>query len=232
MPRRGAMSETDFIKRRKWLLVSTILLALCALIVSLVFLGRIKGWVGGRDEMELLTVIDREHPVPSALSLTLSFIDDEHMVDTRCAAEAERMLAACRLAGHEPMIKAAYLSESAQRELLNALAESYMAEGRDAVSARALALQSIDEPGYSEHQLGLALDIADAREEQRGGTQRWLSEHAWEYGFILRYPAGKESLTHHGASPEHYRFVGAEAAKQIYELNITLEEYLGMFYSN
>ena len=77
------------------------------------------------------------------------------------------------------------------------------------------------------------MDLADAREDP--GAQRelqdWLASHAWEYGFILRYPEGKEQITGHGFEPEHYRFVGTAAAKQIRELELTLEEYVTMFYS-
>lgn len=232
MPRTGESGEYERLRRRKWILAVALALSLCVLLVSLLFLARIKGWVGGREEMTLLTVVDRDNPVPEELSQTLSFIDDEHMVDARCADELERMLLDCRLAGHDPIVTAAYRSSNQQRELLNALTETYVGEGLDADSARALALESVDEPGLSEHQLGLAVDIEDERVEATERTQRWLSEHAWEYGFIQRYPAGKEDVTGHRASEAHYRFVGSEAAKQIFELGSTLEEYLGLFYSN
>ena len=58
-----------------------------------------------------------------------------------------------------------------------------------------------------------------------------VEESLGEYGFILRYPQGKESVTGHSYEPEHYRYVGASAAKQIRELDLTLEEYVSMFYS-
>ena len=64
-----------------------------------------------------------------------------------------------------------------------------------------------------------------------GGAYAWLAAHAWEYGLVLRYPEGKETVTGHGFEPEHYRFVGTSAAKQIRELDLTLEEYVSMFYS-
>lgn len=87
-------------------------------------------------------------------------------------------------------------------------------------------------PGASEHQTGLAVDFAiyengiyndDIKEEDKEAI--WLKDNAWKYGFILRYPKGKENITGYNFEPWHYRFVGLELAKQLYEQDITLEEY-------
>jgi D-alanyl-D-alanine carboxypeptidase len=56
----------------------------------------------------------------------------------------------------------------------------------------------------------------------------WLVENAYKFGFILRYPKGKESITGYTYEPWHYRFVGADAATEIHERGLTLEEYLGI----
>lgn len=233
MEQAPATPETEKEKRRKWILLIAMLLSLAVLIISIVFLARIKGWLGGSESSSLLSIVDSETAAPEDQKQTLSFIDDEHMIDERCAAELEELLDACRGAGFEPVVTAAYRSASEQRELFNTLADSYMEEGADAESARRMAQRKIPLPGHSEHQLGLAVDLADAREDP--GAQRelqdWLASHAWEYGFILRYPEGKEQITGHGFEPEHYRFVGTAAAKQIRELELTLEEYVTMFYS-
>ena len=233
MEQAPATPETEKEKRRKWILLIAMLLSLAVLIISIVFLARIKGWLGGSESSSLLSIVDSETAAPEDQKQTLSFIDDEHMIDERCAAELEELLDACRGAGFEPVVTAAYRSASEQRELFNTLADSYMEEGADAESARRMAQRKIPLPGHSEHQLGLAVDLADAREDP--GAQRelqdWLASHAWEYGFILRYPEGKEQITGHGFEPEHYRFVGTAAAKQIIELELTLEEYVTMFYS-
>ena len=233
MEQAPATPETEKEKRRKWILLIAMLLSLAVLIISIVLLARIKGWLGGSESSSLLSIVDSETAAPEDQKQTLSFIDDEHMIDERCAAELEELLAACRGAGFEPVVTAAYRSASEQRELFNTLADSYMEEGADAESARRMAQRKIPLPGHSEHQLGLAVDLADAREDP--GAQRelqdWLASHAWEYGFILRYPEGKEQITGHGFEPEHYRFVGTAAAKQIIELELTLEEYVTMFYS-
>lgn len=87
-------------------------------------------------------------------------------------------------------------------------------------------------PGASEHQSGLAIDIAyiingiytdDINENQR--ETQWLFNNSYKYGFILRYPKDKEEITGYSFEPWHYRFVGLELAQELYENNITLEEY-------
>ncbi len=233
MERAAATPETEKENRKKWILLIAMLLSLAVLVISIVFLARIKGWIGRSEGATLLSIVDAETAAPEDQKQTLSFIDDEHMIDARCAEELERLLADCRSAGFEPVITAAFRSVSEQRELFNTLADSYMEEGTDAESARRLAQKKIPLPGHSEHQLGLAVDLKEAGddEDRQSALQEWLAEHAWEYGFILRYPEGKESITGHGFEPEHYRFVGLSAAKQIHELDLTLEEYVSMFYS-
>ena len=233
MEHAAATPEIEKEKRRKLILLIAMLLSLAVLMISVVFLARIKGWIGGRESSSLLSIVDSETAAPEDQQQTLSFIDDEHMIDARCAEELEELLDACRSAGFQPLITAAYRSASEQRELFNTLADSYMEEGADAESAKRLAEKKVPLPGHSEHQLGLAVDITEERDDAQlqSDLQEWLAAHAWEYGFILRYPEGKERLTGHGFEPEHYRFVGVSAAKQIQELGLTLEEYVSMFYS-
>ena len=233
MEHAAATPETEKENRRKWFLLIAMLLSLAVLIVSIVFLARIKGWGGRGESTSLLSIVNAETAAPEDHQQSLSFIDDEHMVDARCAADLEALLAACRAAGFDPAVTAAYRSSSEQRELFNILTESYMGQGADVESAKRLAEKKIPLPGHSEHQLGLAVDLADGdpNEKDQVPMQNWLAAHAWEYGFILRYPQGKESVTGHGFEPEHYRYVGPAAAKQIHELDLTLEEYVSMFYT-
>lgn len=87
-------------------------------------------------------------------------------------------------------------------------------------------------PGTSEHQLGLAVDIVDKynqvldENQENTAVQKWLMENCWKYGFILRYPNDKSSITGIMYEPWHYRYVGDAAAKEIYQQGICLEEYL------
>ena len=84
-------------------------------------------------------------------------------------------------------------------------------------------------PGASEHQTGLALDLGVIENDQNKNITRdeshWLSENATEYGFILRFPEGKEQITGIGYEPWHFRFVGDELADYLFRKGITLEEF-------
>ena len=74
--------------------------------------------------------------------------------------------------------------------------------------------------------MAASYQILDEAQEDTA-EQKWLMENCWKYGFILRYPTEKSEITGIGYEPWHYRYVGKEAAKEIYEQDITLEEYLG-----
>lgn len=95
------------------------------------------------------------------------------------------------------------------------------------------ALTYAAKPGFSEHQTGFALDVFVPGETtetfQNTFAASWLAEHAHEFGFILRYPPGKENLTGYSYEAWHFRYVGCEAANYIYENNLTLEEYWAVF---
>lgn len=95
-----------------------------------------------------------------------------------------------------------------------------------------LAVKAVATPGNSEHQTGLAMDISSRSvglglTEQFGETPegKWLKKNAHHFGFILRYPKGKEQLTGYMYEPWHYRYVGQEVATEIYQNGWTLEEY-------
>ena len=88
-------------------------------------------------------------------------------------------------------------------------------------------------PGQSEHQTGLCIDFATKEEDEvlteafeNTRAFAWLAQNAYKFGFILRYPKGKEDITGYTYEPWHYRFVGREAATDIYNGNMTLEQYL------
>lgn len=86
-------------------------------------------------------------------------------------------------------------------------------------------------PGFSEHHTGLAFDISDSIHGltlnfASSNTYKWLINNSYKYGFILRYPQNKESITMYNYEPWHFRYVGNEIASIIYKQDITLEEYL------
>lgn len=141
------------------------------------------------------------------------------------AAEAlEKMFAAAKGDGVLLAGVSGYRSYSTQVWLFNSYAQQY---GRAAAN-RFSAL-----PGESEHQTGLAIDVSGidgkyAAEDGFAGTKEavWLAKHADEYGFIIRYPKGKEAITGYKYEPWHIRYVGLDVAETITKEGITLEEYL------
>ena len=118
-----------------------------------------------------------------------------------------------------------YRSYATQKYIYNDYVKRNGQEEADTYSAR---------PGHSEHQTGLAVDIKSdlSGELMRFETTKeakWLSENAYKYGFILRYPKGKEHITGYIYESWHYRYVGVETAKKIKEEDITYEEYYAYY---
>ena len=92
------------------------------------------------------------------------------------------------------------------------------------------ALMCSAKPGHSEHQTGLAIDVEGSNKDynsfENSKEFNWMKTNAHKYGFILRYPKGKEQITGFKYEPWHYRYVGKKVANFIYTNNLTLEEYL------
>lgn len=89
-------------------------------------------------------------------------------------------------------------------------------------------------PGHSEHQTGLAIDIASLEHPREkdfslSSEYEWLKENSYKYGFILRYPEGKQDLTGYETESWHFRYVGVDVATQIYKENITFDEYYAYY---
>ena len=142
------------------------------------------------------------------------------------------MMDACRAAGLSPVICSAYRSYEKQEELYQNKVDRLLAQGYAQTDAEEEAGKVVARPGTSEHQLGLAVDIVDLDNQNLDETQedtavqQWLMAHSWEYGFILRYPGGKSEITGIIYEPWHYRYVGRDAAAEIYAQGVCLEEYL------
>ena len=149
---------------------------------------------------------------------------------------AQAMLDACKAAGLRPVVRSSYRSQATQKRLYENKVSQWKGYGYSEEEARKKAATIVAVPGTSEHQLGLAVDIIDYNypylneQQETMPTQKWLMENSWRYGFILRYPNEKSDITGIIYEPWHYRYVGEEAAAEIYELGVTLEEYLDMFY--
>lgn len=180
-----------------------------------------------------VVLVNPWNSLPQGYTPELVMTEDSYKVDARCLEDLELMLADCRAAGFDPMICSAYRSQAEQEWLFDRKVRTLTGQGMSPEAARKEAALSVAVPGTSEHQLGLALDIV-ARDylvlndsQATTQTQQWLMEHSWKYGFILRYPEGTTDITGIIYEPWHYRYVGREIAAELFELGITLEEYLG-----
>ena len=136
--------------------------------------------------------------------------------------EFKKLLADARADGVHFSLLSGYRSYRTQKEIYDDYVSKHGKEAAD---------KAVSRPGYSEHQTGYALDLNNA-EESFGNTNegKWLAANCAKYGFIIRYPKGKESVTGRQYQPWHIRYVGPELAKKLYNNGewITLEEYFGI----
>lgn len=170
--------------------------------------------------------------IPSDYIPNIKDIEDGYAIDKSCKEPLEEMLAACREADHGVAIVSGYRRNSTQITLYNRKVNYYLDQGLSPAEARKEAGKVVAMPGTSEHELGLAVDLVDNtyygldEAQENTDTQKWLMEHCWEYGFILRYPNNKSDKTGIIYEPWHYRYVGKEVAKELQKSGLCLEEYL------
>ncbi len=179
-----------------------------------------------------LVLVNKQHPVPEDYNFTLGTITGSMKCDVRIIDELMAMMEAAKADGINLMICSPYRDYNRQTVLFNRKIDYYMDKGYSYMEAYKIASITVTVPGASEHQIGLALDIVSntytSLDTGFGETDAgiWLREHGYEYGFILRYPLGKEYITGIQYEPWHYRYVGKEAATAIMKQGITLEEFL------
>ena len=128
--------------------------------------------------------------------------------------------------GYHMIVVEAFRTEEEQQYLMDEKVKAYMDEGYPKILAREMAEKWVAVPGTSEHQLGIAVDINPDYDRSGKEVYEWLAENAHEYGFINRYPEDKVHITGIMNEPWHYRYVGEDVAKQMYEQGVCLEEYL------
>lgn len=179
-----------------------------------------------------LILVNPWNPIPENHSIALTELKNDQAVDERCYPALQDMMDACRAEGLSPVICSSYRSMEKQKKLFKKQIDTMLAMGLSQSEAEQEAAKAVAIPGTSEHQLGLAVDIVDLNNQsldesqEETGVQKWLLAHCWEYGFILRYPNDKSEITGIMYEPWHYRYVGKEAAMEIYRKGECLEEYL------
>lgn len=168
-------------------------------------------------------LVNAINPLPDWYDQTIVNVVDYHDVDSRCYDALTRMLEDFEeTVGVEYTFNSAYRTWAEQTAILEYRTLEHMRDyNMTFAEARAKALETVAIPDTSEHQLGLSVDLV-------GKTiNDWLAEHCWEYGFILRYPEGKQHITGITNEPWHFRYVGTLVSMDMKDSGLCLEEYLG-----
>jgi len=162
--------------------------------------------------------------IPELVTVNKKYAINERQQLTKDTKDAfEKMCEDARIEDIYIYSGSAYRSYSYQNTLYNNRVKSDGLEYANKTAAKA---------GYSEHQTGLAMDILNGKFEYLDSDDKeyqWLIDNSYKYGFILRYPEGKEQITGYAYEPWHFRYLTIELATQLKEKNITYEEYIGMF---
>ncbi|MGN0695699.1 MAG: D-alanyl-D-alanine carboxypeptidase family protein [Oscillospiraceae bacterium] len=189
------------------------------------------------DNTWAMFLINEQNPLPRRYDdvIKTEKVDEtyrEYFLDSRAAEYYKNMLEAAAEDGIDLITVSAYRSYDYQKNNFDSNVEDRMAEGMSYAEAYKDSLASVQLPGQSEHNAGLAVDILsneynsmDDDGFENTEAFKWLDEHAAEYGFILRYPKGKTDITQIIYEPWHYRFVGIYYANEIKESGLCMEEY-------
>lgn len=191
--------------------------------------GRLTDWN--------LVLVNRTHPVENT-SPNLVTLANGYQVLDQIEEPVEALINAALADGIELKFVSAYRSVEEQQAVVDSVINQNIASGMSEEDAKTTAMSVLTEPGYSEHHTGLAIDLVDTAYYQNHtsdllvegysetASAKWLAENAPKYGFILRYPKGKESETDINFEPWHYRYVGIEHATYMTQNNLTLETYI------
>lgn len=192
---------------------------------------------------ENLLLANKRHPLgesflPKLTALPPDFCwgSEEHQLQNSAAIALSAMMKEMRQAGVEDVyVTSSYRSYAQQTYLFDKYVADHMAQGMTPEQAEAEAATYSAKPGQSEHQTGLCVDFSTnsingalTNEFEQTAASAWLLENAYKFGFILRYPEEKVDLTEYSYESWHYRFVGREAATEIFFESMCLEEYLGV----
>lgn len=188
--------------------------------------------LSAEQQQHVLVLINRDSLLPKGWQVNAVSADGNAVVDQIIAPDLEAMLADMRSIGLDPVITSSYRSSQEQQNLFDYTANYYYQQGSTWDDAVEQTLGLVAKPGTSEHESGLAVDIYDRASQTAGvynpanAVNTWLRDNSWKYGFILRYTLENHEKTGYAPEPWHFRYVGRDPAKSIYEQGLTLEEYL------
>ena len=178
--------------------------------------------------MDYNILVNKDNPLPRAhipnnLVNAESKYKEDIMIDSKTKIAFDKLKKEALKYGYYIDIESGYRTFDYQEKIYNKLVEE---------KGFAYAITRIAEPGKSEHQTGLAIDFCIYKDEKcyiehdikELIETKWIHQNAHNFGFILRYPEGKEDITKYNYEPWHLRYVG-DLARYLYNNNITLEEY-------
>lgn len=167
--------------------------------------------VNGVTYVNGILIVNKTYPLPS---------DYNPGLNSEVKAAFNKLVAAAKSEGYSIWSVSDFRPYSSQERIYNGYLSKEGREKADMHSAR---------PGHSEHQSGLVYDV-NSLDQSFGNTHtgKWLAANCHKYGFIIRYPKGKESITGYNYEPWQIRYIGAENAKKVYDTGLCLEEYLGI----
>ncbi|WP_418275614.1 M15 family metallopeptidase [Isoptericola jiangsuensis] len=187
-------------------------------------------WRASTDPADPAVLVNKSHAVepsgwrPAKLTVPAMTAAGSHVRLQPVAADAlaDLATAAQEATGHRLVLVSGFRSAAYQKSLFARYAAQHGTDGADRFSAR---------PGHSEHQTGWAADVTQEGVDftDFGGTAAsdWVAQHAWRFGFVVRYPAGAEAITGYDAEPWHLRYVGEDLAAYLDTTGLTLEEAFG-----
>lgn len=180
-----------------------------------------------KNTNSLLVLVNKKNKLPNnyipnnleKINITCAFEDKQLQGVARLSFE--QLCNDAKLLGYKITAVSAYRDYNYQKKLYN----NYIVQ-----LGKKRAKLSSAEPGHSEHQTGLAIDVMGSNDDYNLFDDceefNWMQKNAHKYGFILRYPKDKQIITGFKYEPWHYRYVGIDHATIIYDQNITLEEYI------
>lgn len=191
----------------------------------------------GADNTWAMFLVNEQNPLPRGYDTAIETelvqtTYRDYYMDSRMAQYMRDMIDAAANDGIDLIVSSAFRDFQYQRDNFDNSVKYRMDEGMSYAEAYADTLLAVQRPGQSEHNAGLAADILSNEYQsmdddgfENTEAFAWLSEHAEDYGFVLRYPKGKTDVTNIIYEPWHYRFVGVYYAKDMNAKGMCMEEY-------
>ena len=174
----------------------------------------------------MIRLFNRDNPIPSDWEVgSLAEVKGGQKVSRRILPALQEMFNAARKENINPQVNSGYRTRSKQESLMKDKYKEYLKDGMSEEEAKAKAEEWVATPGTSEHEAGVGIDIR-AGSGHTDDVYAWMAANSWKYGFILRYPESKQSITGIMNEPWHFRYVGKKAAAEMYATGECLEEYL------